>query len=236
MRFLVSLHLFGFLLVGYSLYSSQQESHKLPDVDNSVQFKEEKSLIYTVELPKQEQKLPVVASRGDLDERAMIQQQRQIRKQQEEIRYYDIPLNRDLQKYIWELCKAYGFPYETTISVIRTESTFNAKADNGIARGLMQINYSDNTLRWLAKETGIPNPDAFDPYQNVKMGIWYLGYLKKYWISKGYTEHVDSFALVSYNRGLGGGIKFVQSGQLSDTYTTKVYRYQNELQSLKSKM
>jgi soluble lytic murein transglycosylase-like protein len=41
--------------------------------------------------------------------------------------------------------------------------------------GLMQIN--SRTRDWLAEAAGMPNADLFNPYDNVKLGVWYLHFL-----------------------------------------------------------
>lgn len=147
----------------------------------------------------------------------------------EEVKYYDVPLSKDLQKYIWDLSKQYAIPYELIIATIRTESNFDSGASNGIAKGLMQLNTSDQTFSWLARECGISNPDPYNPFQNVQMGVYYLNYLKLYWLSQDVTEHTLNATLISYNDGLGGAQKYIRDYGFTSSYTTKVFGFRDEL-------
>ena len=62
--------------------------------------------------------------------------------------YFDVPLSKELQDYIRNLCDEYGIPIELVIAIIDVESTFRA---NVVSKtndyGLMQINKCNH--EWL---------------------------------------------------------------------------------------
>lgn len=55
------------------------------------------------------------------------------------------------------------------------ESGFYARADSGLAKGLMQI--SESTARTIANRIGISDYNLFDPTTNIMMGTFWLGEL-----------------------------------------------------------
>lgn len=147
---------------------------------------------------------------------------------------YDIPLSEDLQLYIWELCEEYGINYELVLSLIKVESNFNSNviSYNGSSVGLMQINQYD-TLYWLSRQVGLKNPDPYNPYHSVKMGIWYLNYLKQYWLDKGLNEEEARKAmLISYNRGIYNANIYIKKNGFNSDYISKINEYKKELREV----
>lgn len=129
-------------------------------------------------------------------------------------RYLDVPLDEDLQDYIWSLCCAYGIEdtYELVYAVIRRESNFNAECISSTNDyGLMQINVCNHA--WLSSTLGIV--DFLDPYENVHAGIYTLSSL----IHR-YGNLTD--ALMAYNMGAGGASKLWSRGVHTTTYTKGV--------------
>lgn len=109
---------------------------------------------------------------------------------------YDVPLEDDLQRYIYDLCQAYGVDMPLVLAVIDVESDFQADmiGDYGESYGLMQIHVEDHRERCI--ELGAWN--LFDPRANVRVGIDYLAEL----IGWG---HGVEYALSWYN-GHGGAL------------------------------
>ena len=127
--------------------------------------------------------------------------------------YYDIPLELDIQRHIFDECKLYGVPYELAMAVMYVEtggtfdSSLRSKTNDS---GLFQIN--DVHKQWL-KESGIN--DLYNPYQNSSAGIWIL----KDALSKCNNIHTS---LMVYNMGHGGARKLWKKGIYSSKYSRKV--------------
>lgn len=85
---------------------------------------------------------------------------------------YDfIPLDKDLQVQIYDLCEQYEIAYELVLSVIKTESEFKVDiiGDNGDAIGLMQIQ-----PKWWQGLADMHNLNVYEPIDNVHLGILIL--------------------------------------------------------------
>lgn len=133
--------------------------------------------------------------------------------------YLDIPLDNELQSYVWSLCCNYDIAeyYELIFAVIKTESNFNAAAISSTQDyGLMQINVANhNNLR---KALGIK--DFLDPYQNIHGGVYLLAtLLHKYDVAD---------ALIAYNMGEGNAAKLHQRGVHTTYYSETVLKYYRE--------
>ncbi|NLY73904.1 MAG: lytic transglycosylase domain-containing protein [Firmicutes bacterium] len=93
-------------------------------------------------------------------------------------------------------------------AMVFVESRFNAKAvSHKGAMGLMQI--MPRTGEWAAKEMGAEKfkvADLLNPEQNLKVGTWYLAYLKKYY------QDNDYLALASYNAGHRNVSRWIREG------------------------
>ena len=130
----------------------------------------------------------------------------------------------DQHAYIRMIAEQYELSPELIEAVIEVESGWNEKADNGTSVGLMQLNR--NTYPWLAEQVGLQDADPYNWQDNVRMGIWYLDYLRDYWTAKGCTdEDTLYYMLISYNRGIAGCQKWLKSHELYDNYySTKVIK------------
>ena len=152
-----------------------------------------------------------------------------LEEEEEIIPEYDIPLNKDIQKYLYNKCKEYNVPYDLAIAVIKTESNFNPnlvhKNSNGSKDyGLFQINSINH--KWLSKELGIS--DFIDPYQNIDAGVYMLSQLLK----KYNNEHI---VLMSYNMGERATKNLVSRGIDSSRYSRKVIAIKEELKNINIK-
>lgn len=134
---------------------------------------------------------------------------------------YDVPLSKDLQEYIIEVCKDYpseinGVHLELVLAVIERESNYDADAigDGGDAYGLMQVHPSQHWDRM--ERLGVTETDLLDPYKNVLVGIDYLAEcLREY-------ESIDE-ALTVYNAGPTGAEElYFSEGILCSPYASDV--------------
>lgn len=90
------------------------------------------------------------------------------------------------------------------VSVMRVESGFAPEARSGVgARGLMQL--MPATAAWVARKADVADfdPDRLeDPETNIRLGCWYLGYLKRQFPGE------LSLILAAYNGGEGNVAKW----------------------------
>lgn len=128
---------------------------------------------------------------------------------------YDIPLDKKLQRYTYDMCEEYGIEYEMMLAVmdVETGGTYNPKLlskTNDI--GLCQINKCN--WEWLA-EAGLA--DLKDPRQNINAGCIILGGL----VEKYGSSHR---AVMAYNMGRGGASKVWKKGFRTSRYSRKVFK------------
>lgn len=138
---------------------------------------------------------------------------------EEQPTYFDVPLDHELQDYIFELCEKYSVDPAIVVSMIYKESSFRATVmgDNGNSYGLMQIQPRWNQERM--DKLGCQN--LLDPYQNVTVGIDLIGEL----VSKG--KPIE-WVLMSYNGGQSYANKKWAKGEVSE-YATTVLEYSETL-------
>ncbi len=144
--------------------------------------------------------------------------------------YKSIPLSNDLLDFIWDQSKKYGIEFEIVLALLKTESNFNPKAVsyNNTSRGITQLN--SNTYPWIAKELGIKNFNVYNPYHNIKASVWYLNYLKQYWIDRGYSQkQAKELMLLAYNKGIGNARKHLRQYGSGSNYTTKIFENKNKI-------
>ena len=93
-------------------------------------------------------------------------------------------------------------------AIIFVESRFNTEArSHKGALGLMQI--MPQTGVWVADQLmwkGFSSRDLLDPDKNLKIGIWYIAYLKRQY------KQNDYLALASYNAGSKYVSKWLETG------------------------
>jgi soluble lytic murein transglycosylase len=139
----------------------------------------------------------------------------------------------EMKAYIEDVALDYDLSPELVMGVVETESSWDAKADNGVSMGLMQLNR--NTYPWLAEQVGIKNVDPYNWKQNVRMGCWYLDYLRNTAINEGYTDEDALYVhLIYYNRGVAGGRKWMQNHSMYENgYAKKVLEVKHRLEKEK---
>lgn len=124
-----------------------------------------------------------------------------------------IPLDKNVQKYIYFMARKYGVDYSIVLAVMDHESRFqyNVTSKSGTDHGLMQIN--ERNGEYLYNNIGVT--DINNPYQNIQSGVWMLScFVHKY-------DDV-SMALMAYNCGEGGARKRWDKGQYSSSYSESV--------------
>lgn len=141
---------------------------------------------------------------------------------------YDVPLSREFQEYIIDVCKQYSSeinePHlELVLAVIEKESNYNPSeiGDNGDSYGLMQVQPSQHWDRM--ERLGVSETDLLDPYKNVLVGIDYLTEcLGKY-------ETIDE-TLTVYNAGATGAEElYFSNGILCSPYAHDVLTIYREI-------
>ena len=133
-------------------------------------------------------------------------------KEVEEVEYFDVPLDEELQDYIFELCEEHNIEPALVIAMIEKESNYNASAigDKGNSLGLMQIQ-----PRWNQDRMDILDcQNLLDPFQNVAVGIDLLDEL----FSKGNSVE---WVLMAYNGGQSYANRKISNGEVS-TYAKTV--------------
>lgn len=121
--------------------------------------------------------------------------------------YFDVPLDEDLQDYIFLLCRDHNIKPELVISMIKKESNFNSSSigDNGNSYGLMQIQ-----PRWnQSRMESLGCTDLLDPYQNITVGIDLLSELFD-------TGKSVEWVLMAYNGGTSYANRKEKSGEISN--------------------
>jgi soluble lytic murein transglycosylase-like protein len=106
--------------------------------------------------------------------------------------YFDVPLDHDLQDYIFYIGETYNIQPAVIVAMIHRESNFNQYCigDDGRSAGLMQIQ-----AKWhINRMIDLGCTDLFNPYQNITVGINYLAELR--------DQYGDiAPALTAYNQG-----------------------------------
>lgn len=129
----------------------------------------------------------------------------------------NIPMPKEHQEYLYQLCEEKGLDYKKTLAVIQHESVFDPNATNVTNDfGYFQINQINHAT--LASKLQTVN-DPFDPYVNMQWGTYMLADLYQYWSDKGYQGQGLSDAVwSSYNRGKTG---FLRNGHAVE-YVSKM--------------
>ncbi len=119
---------------------------------------------------------------------------------------WDVPLDEDLQLYIYELSERYGIEPELILAVIGQESNYKADAigDSGNSVGLMQVQYHQH----IDRINKLNVTDLTNPYENVLVGTDYLAEC----IEKGGLE----WGLMAYNGGFGYADANTEQGIISE--------------------
>lgn len=133
-------------------------------------------------------------------------------KHEEATVYFDCPLPRDLQDYIFTLCDQKNIQPSLVIAIIEQESDFQADLISTTNDyGLMQINACNHER--LSKAHGIT--DFLDAKQNILAGVVMLSDL--------FCKYDDPHALMmAYNMGEAGAGKARANGIMATDYSRSV--------------
>lgn len=90
-------------------------------------------------------------------------------------------------------------------SLVKQESLFDPKSRSWVgAMGLAQL--MPYTADWVRKQVPGPERDLTDPFWNLKLGTWYLGYTHREF------QGVAPYAVAAYNAGPGAVRKWTGNG------------------------
>ena len=124
----------------------------------------------------------------------------------------DVPLDEEVQEFIYCLSYGYNIEFPFVMGVIGTESNFQPESiSKSNDYGLMQINKVNHG--WLSETLGVT--DFTDPYENTRSGLFILRKL-----FEKYEE--PSKVLMAYNLGESGARKLWEQGIFETTYSKKV--------------
>ncbi len=137
--------------------------------------------------------------------------------------YFDISVPKDIQDYMFEICKEYDIPVALIVAMMERESRFNPDA---VSRtndyGYMQIHKGN--FEWLKNTLGISN--LLDPKENILCGVYIISsHLKN-------NNNNINNALMCYNCGAGGAARLWRQGTYSTAYSRSIierYNYYNAI-------
>lgn len=130
----------------------------------------------------------------------------------------DVPLDEQIQQYIYDSSIVNDISYSFVIALIDKESTFRPKIISKTNDyGLMQINTCNHS--WLQKELGIT--DFLDPYQNIDAGIYILTNLFDKYQEPGKV-------LMAYNLGENGAKRLWDKGIFETKYSKSILELEKE--------
>ena len=131
----------------------------------------------------------------------------------------DVPMNEDLQEFIFYLSTAYEIDFTFVMALIQQESSFRSdivSATNDY--GLMQINEVNH--QYLKEQLEIT--DFLNPYDNIRAGMFILRKLfEKY--------ENPSKVLMVYSMGESGASYLWRQGIFEINYSKSVLQIQQEL-------
>lgn len=134
-------------------------------------------------------------------------------------KYYDVPLDKEIQDYIYEICDEYHVDRTFIFAMIERESNFdpNTIGDDGASYGLMQVQpyFHEDRMELLNCH------DLLDPYQNIRVGVDYFNEL----LTMGKSI---PWVLMAYNGGPSYANEMEEAGMVSD-YVKDVLKIRAEL-------
>lgn len=135
---------------------------------------------------------------------------------------YDIPIDIDIQKYIYEICNELDIEYELVLGLFQLESRFdndlvcqNLNGTKDVGIGQLNNKYSE----WYGELAGIQNFDINNIRHNIKASLYGLDFYIEYWNDKDIeSDNVIVYGLNSYNMGIGGYNKYLKTGKTHRAY------------------
>ena len=143
--------------------------------------------------------------------------------------FRDVPLSKELQEYMYNMCQEFDFDYDLLLGMAWKESGFNTDAvsrTNDV--GLLQINRSNQ--KWVNEMAG-KKLNLKDPYDNILASLLILDSYRQHWIDKGIPEDkLMQYTLNSYNMGVTG---YKRAGYPSRSYDRDIQRKADEIKNQK---
>ena len=134
----------------------------------------------------------------------------------------DVPLDSDIQEFIYCLSYGYNIDWTLVMAIIECESGFRSDVvSTGDDYGLMQINKINH--QWLSDALGVT--DFLDAKQNIRSGLFIL---RKLFEKYGNDTHK---VLMAYNMGEYGASKLWEQEIFSTAYSEKVSSIQAKFQN-----
>lgn len=128
----------------------------------------------------------------------------------------DVPLDVELQEFIFGVAEDYGLEGELVMAVIGQESNYRhcLIGDDGKSKGLMQVQEKWHTERMERMKV----TDLMNPYENVIVGVDYLAEC----IEKGGLE----WGLMAYNGGASYANEKTKQGVISEYAESVLFLYE----------
>ncbi len=137
--------------------------------------------------------------------------------------YYDIDFDYGLQEYVQDICNEYGIDHKLVLALIGCESSYQIDAVSKTNDyGLMQINKCN--FKHIKEQFG--ELDFLSAKDNILAGVYILSLIKDY--AKNNNE-----LLMCYNLGVNGAKAKWAKGVYSNTYTEKVQKQMDKLETIK---
>lgn len=130
----------------------------------------------------------------------------------------DIYQNAEIIGHEFNICP------ELLMALAERESCFQATAENGPCKGLMQVNATCHRQRFI--DAGWNSDEWSDPYKNMYVSASYLADL--------FTEYEDVGIVLGLYHGELNAVSKGKNGQLS-SYVTKILKRSEELERIHGK-
>lgn len=206
------------LVIGIALLGINYFKNTNKTIPTDIEIKSENTL------PEQYKNIDMAIYKNNLDE--------YIESKNEYI-YYNIPLSKEQQEWLQQLCMDNSFSYEIALSIIYTESRYDANVISKTSDyGLFQLKLAYH--QYFSDLAGLKEYNVLNYKDNSKMAISYLVYIKNYWIKKGTTDDqiLMVYILNSYNAGITGYEKYIaETGTIHRNYDKKVLDYKSKLET-----
>jgi hypothetical protein len=143
----------------------------------------------------------------------------------------NIPLSEELLNYTFDLCEENDIPYTLMLAIMAVESNFNPKLVSSTSDyGLVQIHKPN--IKPFAEAAGIEKVDPLNPSHNIRLGVYYLKYLKDKWFKYGFSDEQNYYMTVlSYNRGERLALDWVKRNGWKNTYVSKVSKVKSAIET-----
>lgn len=155
----------------------------------------------------------------------------EIKNNESESKYYNIPVIHALQDFIRLQCETYNISETMFYGIIKTESDFELGViSNTNDHGLVQINI--NTFNWLNEKYFNNKLNIKSESDRITASIFYLNYIRDYWRNKGLCdEEVFKLTILSYHLGINGATKFVKKHGYNSKYLKEVIEFKMWLET-----